>query len=52
MYLNNIIEHIMLTILQQNTLKINLNKKRKKKMRLKKQINLRLLKRYKTYLRI
>ncbi len=42
----------MLTTLQRNTLKINLNKKRKKNLQLRKQINLKLLKRYKSCLKI
>ncbi len=42
----------MLTTLQQNTLRINLDKKQKKNLQLKKQIDLKLLKKHKSYLRI
>ncbi len=51
-HLDNTIKYIILTILQQNTLKINLNKKQKKNLQLKKQIDLKLLKRHKNYLKI
>ncbi len=42
----------MLTTLQENTLRINLNKKQKRNLQLKKQIDLKLLKKYKHYLKI
>ncbi len=52
MYVNNVIKYTILTTLQQNALKISLDKKQKKKLQSKKQINLKLSKRYKSYTKI
>ncbi len=52
MHLNNVIKYTILTTLQRNALKISLEEKRKKKLQSRKQIDLRLLKRHKNYLRI
>ena len=52
MHLDNTIKHTILIALQHNALRISLNKKRRKDLLLRKQIDLRLSKRYRNCLRI